>query len=155
MASPDVLTIESTDLYDRLARWLEDHIDDVFPTLGGIFFENQRIDPPVYNASDTVASSWVLIEVSEQTSRQMDLGTNNPSFQSDGNIHVHCRTPLDIGSGQAREIADVVSNILRRSDLTIGVSGLVLRAPSLLTTAMPEWFQVMVTCPFQARATKY
>jgi len=155
MASPDVLTIESTDLYDRLARWLEDRIDDAFPTLGGVYFENQRIDRPTFNASDTVASSWVLIEVRETISRQMDIGTSNPWFQADGNLHIHCRTPLDIGSGQAREIADVVSNILRRSEHSIGVSGISLRAPSLRTTAMPEWFQVMVTCPFQARARKY
>lgn len=90
-------------------------------------------------------NEWVRFSVREAAANQASIGTQNQLYRYYGVLFVQIFTKNGLGSGRAKELADLVTPIFRSKI----VNGIHYRVP-VVTTVGPSdaWYQVNVSCEF-------
>lgn len=101
-----------------------------------IKYENDEMNDEV--------NEWIRVSIQNSKAYQASLGSN-PLFRYVGIMFIQIFTKLDIGSGRAVEIADVLTQLFRAKR----IGDIVFKVPSLQKIGVSNgWYQVNVSVEF-------
>lgn len=113
-----------------------------------LFATNWTATPITYDGvsfDPRALEEWVRIAVREGAGNQASCGSSNVLFRYNGVVFVQIFTKNGLGSGRAKELADLVTPIFRSKV----VSGIHYRVPVVTVVgASDAWYQVNVSCEF-------
>lgn len=118
---------------------------------GPLLFENVGSTAPDFD-------TWIRLSIREADTDQESMGPRGATagtYRLSGLVMVQVFAPVGEGDGEARRLADKVSNIFRGVHISSGGRQMFFGSPSVVPVGIDgKWFHANVLCPWSSYGTE-